>query len=427
MVRQVIETVADGVPCLPIVISFIFLGDTYTVIHFSIFRVRKILKESKRSHLPAPLFYPCPLSQAPARVVSDKKRALTEQHGESFARAEIGSSGANPKNGKRQYSRLVRKFKLSLNISVSEYTCSDGPRAATIPYLKPSDVLTTLLQNYPWLLLGGCEMGADSERMILKFWDAYKLEHPTHSVFKHDRARLSRTIPLTVHGDGGRTQKKQPLEVFSFEPTLGLNSSGGGKPCKCRCDVPTTYGAHGDFGNPLMHMVNSKYNSLLSHFLIFAYPSKKYKTFPNLLDGLLRAVFTNLAGVCETGIVSATGERFYVACLGFKLDMEWGVKAAQLQRSYQNVGYKNEIACCAECDAGIPGVPFEDCNDNAAWLGTCFNTLPWSTPPPWSSVPFDQDCPAKFLRRDAFHIFRLGVARNFIGSAIILLCYMGCF
>ena len=173
--------------------------------------------------------------------------------------------------------------------------------------------------------------------------------------------------------------------------------------------------------------MNSKYNSFLSHFLVFAYPSKKYKTFPNLLDALLRHVFANLAAVCETGIVSASGERFYVACLGFKLDMEWGVKAAQLTRSYMNVGYKNEIACCAECDAGIAGVPFEDCNDDAAWLRTRYNTLPWSTPPPWSSVPFDRSCQAKFLRRDAFHIFRLGVARNFIASSIILLSFMGCF
>lgn len=360
-------------------------------------------------------------------MVPDKKRALAEQHGESFAKAEIGSSGANPKNAKRQYSRLVRKFNLSLHVHVSEYIISDGPRTATIPFLKPSDVLTTLLQNYPWLLLGGCEIGAESERLVLSFWDAYRLEHPKHAVFKYDRARLSRTIPLTIHGDGGRTQKKQPLEVFSFEPTLGLNCAGGRKPCSCHCDVTTTYGATADFANPLIQVVNSKRNSFLSHFLVFAFPSKKYKTFPKLLDGLLRQVFVNLAGVCETGILSATGERFYVSCLGFKLDMEWGVKAAQLTRSYQNVGYTNEIAVCAECDAGIAGVPFEDCNDNAVWLRTRYNTLPWSTPPPWSSVPFDRDCPAKFLRRDAFHIFRLGVARNFIASCIILLCFMGCF
>lgn len=360
-------------------------------------------------------------------MVADKKRALAEQHGEAFAKAELGTSGANPKNAKRQYSRLVRNFKLTLNIHVSEFTVSDGPRTVKIPFLKPSDVLTTLLQKYPWLLLGGCEIGAQSERLVLSFWDTYRKEHPTHDVFQYDRARLSRTIPLTIHGDGGRTQKKQPLEVFSFEPTLGLNCAGGGKPCSCRCEVTTTYGATADFANPLIQVVNSKYNSFLSHFLVFAYPSKKYKTFPNLLDGLLRHVFANLAAVCETGIVSASGERFYVACLGFKLDMEWGVKAAQLTRSYMNVGYKNEIACCAECDAGITGVPFEDCNDDAAWLRTRYNTLPWSTPPPWSSVPFDRSCQAKFLRRDAFHIFRLGVARNFIASSIILLSFMGCF
>lgn len=102
-------------------------------------------------------------------MVADKKRALAEQHGEAFAKAELGTSGANPKNAKRQYSRLVRNFKLTLNIHVSEFTVSDGPRTVKIPFLKPSDVLTTLLQKYPWLLLGGCEIGAQSEDWSCRF------------------------------------------------------------------------------------------------------------------------------------------------------------------------------------------------------------------------------------------------------------------
>lgn len=309
-------------------------------------------------------------------MVADKKRALAEQHGEAFAKAELGTSGANPKNAKRQYSRLVRNFKLTLNIHVSEFTVSDGPRTVKIPFLKPSDVLTTLLQKYPWLLLlGGCEIGAQSERLVLSFWDTYRKEHPTHDVFQYDRARLSRTIPLTIHGDGGRTQKKQPLEVFSFEPTLGLNCAGGGKPCSCRCEVTTTYGATADFANPLIQVVTNTTHSYRIFWSLLIH-RRSTKRFPICLMDCLDMFLRILAAVCETGIVSASGERFYVACLGFKLDMEWGVKAAQLTRSYMNVGYKNEIACCAECDAGITGVPFEDCNDDAAWLRTRYNTLP---------------------------------------------------
>lgn len=325
---------------------------------------------------------------------------------------------------KRLHDRLVHKYGLSLQVPVSDYVHSEGPATATLPYLKPTDLFRTLLSDqHSFLLFGGCDEPNNVENLLRTFWASYQKEHPEHQVFDHPE-RLSRTFPITIHGDGGRTQKKQPLEVFSFQPVLGL-STPASKTMQCRCHASVPYGGT-DFGTPSSHRLNSKYSTFLTHFLVFAFPSKSYDNFDNILTGFLKEALDDLANACAHGVTSQSGQIFYPCCIGFKLDMEWMAKVGTLTRSYQNVGHVNQKACCAECHAGEPAVPFEDVNVTASWISTRFNTMPWRVSPPWQNVPFDQGRPAKFLRRDAFHIFRLGICRNFLASSIYLLMYMGC-
>lgn len=350
---------------------------------------------------------------------------MAEELGHACAQSSLQTSGMNTKNATRQYSRVVRKFNCSLNVPVSSYHHIENGSAVTMPFVKPADVMCMLFRKFPWLLLGGCEE-SDASELLLSFWDRYQVEHPTHAVFQHSRCRLACTFPVTVHGDGGRTQKKQPLEIFSFQPAIGIDTALSEKKSVCTCCSPTTFGG-ADLTNPLVQCVNLKHLSYLTHFLCFAYPSKKYFEFPSLLTGLLEAVLDNLANACEDGIRSSSGQIWYPACIGFKLDMEWMKKVGSLTRSYMNVGHKSEKAVCHECDAGLPHVYFEDINPNARWVQTCYKTLPWESEPPWHNVPFDDTKKAMFLRRDCFHVFRLGICRNFLASCIILLCYMGCY
>ena len=292
-----------------------------------------------------------------------------------------------------------------------------------LPYLKPTDTLKVLLSDYPWLLLGGCKPD-ESQQLLLSFWDAYRLEHGGHAVFNYDRERLAKTVPMTFHGDGGRTQKKEPLEIFSMQPVLGLDCRASASK-QCSCSTSEEYS--GDLGSLWSQRVNSKHSSYLHHFLCFAYPSKEYKSVAGLLDSMIAAVTTDFASACEKGITTESGDLYFVACLGIKADMEWQKKIGSLSRSYMNVGTANELATCHECDAGLPQVPFEDVNTTATWLQTRYRSLPWNSRPPWHKVPFDDSKPALFLRRDSFHVFRLGVGRNFAAGCILLMCYMGCF
>ena len=380
------------------------------------------------SHVHHEHYNPHPLDgvpvQAPAKVVAEKSNAMAEEFGPGFAQRSLGTRGRSFKNASRQYKLLVKKFNLKLKVPISWKVHEEAAKTSRLPLLKLSDMVKTLLADYPWVLLGGCSIEKSPE-LLLEFWQSYKKQHPEHAVFEYDLERLSKTIPITFHGDGGRTQKKEPIEVCSFQPVLGLETSNSSL-LHCQCSTSESFGG-GCLANSDAQRVNSKQNSYLHHFLCFAYPSKRHRNMPGLLRQMIEEVMTDCASACREGVVMANGQKFFLAVLGIKADMEWAAKIGCLDRSYQNVGHKNNLPCCHECLAGGDNFAFEDCNRGAAWENTRFQSLPWSTAPPWQSVPFDDTRKPLFLRRDNFHIFRLGVARNYLASCILLMGSMGLF
>lgn len=180
--------------------------------------------------------------------------------------------------------------------------------------------------------------------LLSTFWKTYRWEHGTHAVYqKADAQQLSleHTIPLLLHGDGGRTQKKQPLEIVSISPMLGLNTEQGS--LKCHCSTSKVY--HGKRKlDPMAQRLNLKNSSYTTHFLLFAYPGKKFKKTPGIFRSLLRAVCLDLGMVCENGvscIYRGAQYQFRFAVLGMKGDQEWHAKSGLLTRSFLNVGTKN--------------------------------------------------------------------------------------
>ena len=299
-----------------------------------------------------------------------------------------------------------------------------------LPYLKPSDVLSYLLVNEPWILLGGLKCGGGAEDLLKSFWRLYKLQHGSHEVFKMESDNticLARTIPILLHGDGGRTQKKQPLEVVSLLPLLGVNTFE--KALKCSCPKTETYSGKHGLSDPMVQRLNHQNHSYLTHFLLFAFPSKRFRLTPGLLQSMLEAVSKDLGNVCRNGI--RMGDDVYnVAVVGMTGDLEYHAKIGLLTRSYQNVGHRNFLPICPECLAGDIRYPFEDVSSNPLWKQSLYRSPPWSQPPPFRFIPFEDwnsGAASRFFMRDTFHIFRLGIARNFIGSTIVLFCWNGVF
>ena len=288
-------------------------------------------------------------------------------------------------------------------------------------------MLTTLLTEDPWLLLGGMDPSPEVHQMLWTFWDVYQHEHPSHRVFEMARdgvVNLDRTIPIMLHGDGGRTAKKQPFEVVSLVAVLGLDTF---KDLKCSCPNTCDFTMDRTCLDPLLQKLNNKNHSYLTHFLLFGFPSKKFKKTPGLLKAMLRLISEDMAGCCYDGIT--IGESTWnFAVIGLRGDAEWHSKTGVLSRSYQNVGHKNEIPCCHLCEAGGVGVEFENFRSDATWKSTVATSVPWNSEPPYSPLPFepwDNGRASSFFRHDPFHVFRLGIARNFIASCLVFLCWEG--
>jgi hypothetical protein len=97
------------------------------------------------------------------------------------------------------------------SIPVTYHQFEENGNVVRLPYLRPSDTLRYLLRNEPWLVLGGLRPGQETHQLLSAFWDLYRNEHGSHAVYKmarENKVLLSHTIPVFLHGDGGRTQKK---------------------------------------------------------------------------------------------------------------------------------------------------------------------------------------------------------------------------
>ena len=274
--------------------------------------------------------------------------------------------------------------------------------------------------------------GEGARDMLATFWRLYQEEHPSHQVFAlaaEGKVALNATVPLLLHGDGGRTVKKQPLEVGLLVAVLGLDTDQACMTCKC--EDPCIYIGDCKSHPGAQRLNNNNNNSYLHHFLLFAFNSKGFKRTPGLHLAMLEVISRDLAEVCEKG-VNFGGQLFHFAVIGTRGDAEFHAKAGIFSRSYRNVGHKNLIMCCHLCSGGGAGYPFEDFDPSAAWRSTFCLAPPWNGVPPYHALAFDcngwrSGKAALFFRGDPFHIFRHGVARNFIGSAIVQLCMDGHF
>ena len=150
-------------------------------------------------------------AQAPASSVTAHQRAMVLQKGVEATREELGGVlGLSEQNSARHVEKVVSMFGLRPSIRLSHHTLSLGNESFTVPYLAPRDVLAYLLANHADLLLGGCAASDPAaNRGLATFWSRYRNVHSSHAVYGAPAERLRWTIPLSLHGDGGRTQKKQ--------------------------------------------------------------------------------------------------------------------------------------------------------------------------------------------------------------------------
>ena len=257
-------------------------------------------------------------------------------------------------------------------------------------------------------------MKSSGRPRLREFWKQYKIWEPEHEVWMHEHFDPETTVPLLVHGDGGRTYRKEELMVVQFQPVLGWGSR-------------TSHPVH----RPGVAGVNLQKHSFTTRFLYGVLQKAMYKDnddcFMNFLDGMMQ----NLAKLYNEGLDLHGGQRLRFLLLGVKGDLPFLQKSGFLERTFLNIRKapkqatsKRLTGCCHLCLAGTEDYHFEDFATAPAWLQTTGprNPYPWSRIPPFLEyMPHIREDAPSFFRLDIMHLLHLGFGRDFCGSSLVLL------
>ena len=322
-------------------------------------------------------------------------------------------------------------------LSNFDFDCGNGT-IISLAYINPRHLFQFLMELHPEILVGGVDDPQQRALHLEAFWEAFRLQHPDHVVFQEHGNNLNKVVPLFWHGDEGRGKRRGNTVVIDCEAPIGLATSLKSKKTSrntCGCQPPASLKRKFSNSNqelphrlksPLKRQqTNMRGHSFLQHFTLCVIPSVWHHSQPGLLLAILEHIATQFKILFYEGI-SIGPNNFCFAVCGHKGDLKWFTKVSYLDRSYEHQGRVRNIQCCHECLAG-GNIPWEDLSECPAWVGTCFTQRPWSRIPPLAIVPFNSQAPEKQLRRDFFHICKLGVFRDHAAGCVVYMVREGLF
>lgn len=242
---------------------------------------------------------------------------------------------------------------------------------------------------------------------LQEFWSRYRAWMPDHEMWSHSHFDTSTLVPLMVHGDGGRTFKKDELMVVQFQPVLGFGT---------RASHPLP--------KPDRPGVNLRQHTFTTRFLYGVLHKAAYKDNAACFTSFFDVLMQNLATLYFGGLMLG-GKHLHFLVIGVKGDLPFLQKAAHLERTFLNIrkapkkaSSKPLVGCCHLCLAGTDSFPFEDFSQSPKFLetmGPC-NPYPWSSLPPFVEyMPWVRTNPAAILRLDLMHIYASGRRSRFHG------------
>ena len=341
----------------------------------------------------------------------------------------VSASSKNPERDAERY--LGNKgYKFPVQIEQLDHP---GDSLNRTWHVKAESWVAFLMKHHPRLLAGP----GNPSTNFRNFWWGYQQGHPHHAVFDSPLStKLHRVIPMLLHGDEGRSQKKAKCMVVSLQPALGSTPNPR---CQWECDCchelskrpdlpsfgasgdsPDVYSLPGDAREGLQaQSTNYRGHSYLTHWLLFSLGSWVYLTEPKILQTLLAIVAESLRKLFWEGIQIGT-ETYHVAIIGCKGDMDFHRLAFNLTRSYAHVGTIATGKICHACESGGGGPIFEDYGESPAWALRCYESRPWEEIPVLATIP-GFPAPEEMLKPDPFHVVKMGIGRNIAGGVLVYL------
>jgi hypothetical protein len=164
-----------------------------------------------------------------------------------------------------------------------------------------------------------------------------------------------------------------------------------------------------------------------TRFLLSVLPKFYYdqtdKAFHSMVDFITR----DIGNLTKKGVAGPDGLSYYVAIISIKGDWPFLHKVGGLRRSFYNQPKRSEakkacVGICHWCQAGQPGIPFEDLSPNCEWQFTLGVETPWVEQPiVLKNLCHDRSFPESFLHPDPWHGHHLGEGRNFVCNIMRLL------
>ena len=300
-----------------------------------------------------------------------------------------------------------------------------------ITYISPCDLVEYLMTYHPGVLVGGLQTDTDRAHNLEAFWEGFRLQNGDHQVYREHSDNLSRVLPLFWHGDEGRGKRRGNTVVVSCQTPFGTSTALNWKKRTatgdCKCSPPASIKQRFGSGRQILsqrHMeilemqtTTMKGHSFLHHWPLFIIPSSVHHAHPSALIEMLQIMSRDFKRLFYDGF-TVRGKTYNVSIIGAKGDLKWFSKIA-LQRSWENQGRVRDIPCCHECMAGSAGLPFEDVtSDVPVWSASRFSIRPWTDAPCVLEIPYCRTAPEKHFKKDIFHLCKVGIYRDVVGSIV---------
>lgn len=320
-------------------------------------------------------------------------------------------------NSERDVQRVVRDQETKLKVPVTTIV-ADG---VTIPWISPIDWLQFLVDNGLWHHLAG--LGQDDKRLAPQvwnqFWDMHKQLCPHFSLYDDETLAavgdLGCVAGVYLHGDEGRTLKRNGLMVVAIQSILGFGFGKGR--AKHKRD------------GTLQLQCNYTGHTFTNRFVMGVIPKVWYESQPTVFNEAMGILSRQLQTLFLEGVLCKRTKRRYRLCLlGCKGDWPFLQKVGGLNRAF-NTGVKRGTrnkkppGTCHLCLSGFNDeFPGEEIDTNKPeWLQTIGTLVPWrQTPLLLRYICHDKSHPASFFVVDGWHTFHLGIGKSFVSSTIQL-------
>ena len=178
--------------------------------------------------------------------------------------------------------------------------------------------------------------------------------------------------------------------------------------------------------------LNFEGNTWSNQFLVSVMTRALQNQNPGSMQKILASFAKDMCKLVTEGVTSNDETiRIWCAQLSTKGDLPALIRLGNLERNYarcpkQARSKKNCLGICHLCLAGVEHGnnaslhPWEDFGPSASWRQSEFQEIPWEDEPEIiTGLPLIRGASEAFFAVDVWHTFHYGVAKNFLGSALV--------